>query len=206
MKKTEQIETILKYYDQYKNASHGLESMSGLGSCTDTTEDIRRELPLIFEKYEIKSFIDAPCGDFFWMKMINLDNINYTGYDVVDELINTNNDKFGKDNIKFELKDVINTKLKKADLILCRDFFFHISNDNVDKVIKNIKRSGITYMLATYFDYSNSNTDISADDKGVGFRKINIEIDPFSLGEPIYKFYENNPKNEGRCLGLWKIN
>jgi hypothetical protein len=205
MKKTQQIETILKYYDMYKDINH-IESMSGLGSCTDTTEDIRRELPIIFEKYNIKTFIDAPCGDFFWMKMVDLSNVNYIGYDVVEDLVVKNNTKFGTDNIKFELKDVINVRMKKADLILCRDFLFHISNENINKVINNIKNSGITYMLATYFDYTKVNTNLNASDNEVGFRKINIEIEPIGLGEPIYKFYEQNPKNEGRCLGLWKIN
>ena len=208
MKKTEQIERIYEFYDQYKDAPHGLESLSGLGSCTDTTQDIRRELPEIFKKYEIKSFIDAPCGDFFWMKMINLEGIKYTGFDVVTELVATNNDKYAfTKNISFKLKDIINDKLPKADLILCRDFLFHISNENINKAIENFKASGATYLLATYFDYTLFNTDIAPEDRGVGFRKINIEIEPINMGAPIYKFYETcSDKNEGRCLGLWKIN
>ena len=38
--------------------------------------------------------LDIPCGDFYWMKEVDLKDIEYIGADIVDELIKKNNDKF----------------------------------------------------------------------------------------------------------------
>jgi hypothetical protein len=42
----------------------GSESRSGTGSSLDITKRLRMELPFLFLKYDIKSILDIPCGDF----------------------------------------------------------------------------------------------------------------------------------------------
>lgn len=37
----------------------------------------------MLKKYSIKSILDIPCGDFSWMKKIELDGIEYIGADIV---------------------------------------------------------------------------------------------------------------------------
>jgi hypothetical protein len=40
---------------------------------------------------EIKSIVDAPYGDFNWMKLLTLaPDVNYTGIDIVPDLIPNN--------------------------------------------------------------------------------------------------------------------
>ena len=65
------------------------------------------------------------------MKKVNLENINYTGGDIVDELISTNITKHGKKNIKFILKDLINDPIEKYDEIFVRDCFVHLSDEEI---------------------------------------------------------------------------
>ena len=48
------------------------ESVSGPGSSIMQTESIRSVLPGLLESLRVKVLLDAPCGDFHWMKMINL--------------------------------------------------------------------------------------------------------------------------------------
>ena len=40
------------------------ESVSGAGSSLTATERARRELPAIWQQYQVRSLLDAPCGDF----------------------------------------------------------------------------------------------------------------------------------------------
>jgi hypothetical protein len=58
------------------------ESFSGCGSNLHPTQLIRQEIPRIIRQYNIKSMLDLPCGDFHWMKEINLE-ISYIGADIV---------------------------------------------------------------------------------------------------------------------------
>jgi hypothetical protein len=217
MIKTEQVKTVLESHNFYKDKLGELrkvwnlsddcsESYSGRGSCTDTTEDIRYHLPKIIKDFGIKSITDSPCGDWNWMRLVNLEGINYIGYDVIDEIIDRNITNYGSDNIKFEVNDIINNEIRKSDLIICRDFTFHISNENVLKLLENFKSSGSKYLLSTSFEFIDVNVDIDSESKGYGFRKINLMKEPFNLNEYLYVFLETHPENLGRGMYLWEIN
>jgi hypothetical protein len=217
MMKSDQVKTVLESHEFYRDKLSDLrkswnlsddcsESYSGRGSCTDTTEDIRENLPKIIKNYNIKSITDSPCGDWNWMRLVNLDGINYIGYDVIDEIINSNINNYSSDSIKFEIKDIINDDIQKSDLIICRDFTFHISNDNVLKLLDNFRKSGSKYLLTTSFENVDVNIDISFESKGYGFRKVNLRNHPFNLNEYLYGFVETHPENLGRGMYLWKIN
>jgi hypothetical protein len=44
------------------------ESVSGPGSSLTRTAKLRRELPALLQKVGARTLLDAPCGDFNWMK------------------------------------------------------------------------------------------------------------------------------------------
>lgn len=46
------------------------ESKSGGGSTISSTTTLRHFLPIFFQKYNIKTILDIPCGDYNWMKMV----------------------------------------------------------------------------------------------------------------------------------------
>jgi hypothetical protein len=74
------------------------ESVSGPGSSLNDTETLRKQLPVIFRQFDIKSVVDAPCGDFRWMQLVVKDNdITYTGGDIVKPMIEKNQATFGSD-------------------------------------------------------------------------------------------------------------
>lgn len=56
------------------------ESLSGPGSNLLETRTIRRDLPRLFAKYGVRSILDVPCGDFNWMKEMDLAGVNYAEY------------------------------------------------------------------------------------------------------------------------------
>jgi hypothetical protein len=178
----------------------------GSGSTLESTIDVRDFLPKIFKKYGIKSMVDAPCGDFSWMKTVNLEGVDYCGYDILDFVLEAaRNNGPGKN---FILQDIIDLPINKADLIQCRDFLFHIENQEILKVIDNFKRSGSTYLLSTTFKEINVIYDLSDEEKteGYGWRPINLELDFYGLGTPLERIDETGPRVKGRSVGLWKLN
>jgi len=70
-----------------KNIFGGRISRSGEGSDLVQTEIIRRELPKIVEQYSIRTFLDAPCGDWYWMRETDLGVEHYIGVDIVETMI-----------------------------------------------------------------------------------------------------------------------
>lgn len=191
----------------YKNKLWGeLPTVSGPGSVLEQTYEVRKHLPLIFEKYKIKTMADAPCGDFFWMKEVNLAQIDYIGIDVVDELILMNKKMHESAKIKFMQADIISDSLPLVDLVLCRDMMIHLPNALVLKALANIKKSGARYLLATTFDHITENRDI----KIAEWRPLNLQKKPFNLPEPVLKINErctlNDPAAAYKYLALWQIN
>jgi hypothetical protein len=164
------------------------ESCSGGGSHISTTKTIREKLPVLWIKYEIKTFLDIPCGDYNWMKEVLKDNIVYIGGDIVNELIEENNKKYKQKNVSFEVLDITKDILPKVDMIFCKDCLQHLSYKNIFKAIRNFKKSNSKYILVTSYPLTISNWDIFDGD----YRQQNLRKKPFNLPEPIEKIHERS--------------
>ena len=197
-----------KFNTIYKTNHWGdSESISGPGSRIDATANLRNEIEPLLKKFEIKIIIDAPCGDFNWMKLVDLNNLEYHGMDIVEDLIAENNKKYARSNIRFILKNIIDEKLPYADLILCRDLLAHLSNNNIYKVVNNFIGSGSKYLLTTSYEQQIENSDIITG----SWRKMNLLLPPFNFPEPIYKIEEKPPeylengRNFDKSLLMWDL-
>lgn len=133
-----------------KNLWRGDVSRSGPSSNLPRTKNLRNALPGIVKSYGIKTFLDAPCGDFYWMNTIarHMD-IKYIGGDIVEEIINYNTEHFTEPNIEFIKIDITSDVLPDADLMMCRDCLFHLSYLDIAKFFDNFLRSEIQYLLVT---------------------------------------------------------
>jgi SAM-dependent methyltransferase len=195
------IETFNEIYE--KNLWSSSESVSGAGSEIKNTEVIRRELPYLIQKFGIKSILDIPCGDWNWMKDVDLCGASYIGADIVDSLIQTNRWQYR--DIDFRTLDITKDELPKVDLIFTRDCLGHLSNDNVLRAIRNCQESGSKYLLATSFTKWNTNPDILDG----GWKCINLMIEPFQLN-PIYLINEDckegYPHYNDKCMILFQLN
>lgn len=188
-----------------KNFWSSEESVSGPGSDLESTLTIRSVLPDILKKYDVKSFLDLPCGDFHWMKLIDLKGVNYIGGDIVKKLIQNNILKYGNvPECKFEVLDLINDTLPDVDMIMVRDCFIHLSNDLILKSLKNLKRTKIKYLLTN----SHPDMEINKNIKTGTWRRIDLGKEPFNLSNPIEIWEEKEHYNvkEGRkIISLYKI-
>lgn len=186
-----------------KNLFKGKESISGPGSDLIQTEVVRTVLPSLLEKYGVKTMIDAPCGDFYWMRELTL-NTNYIGLDIVQDLISKNQAQFGSETRRFDCVDIVNGELPKADLIFCRDCLVHLTYEQAQKAIANFKASGATYLLTTTFP-GRKNQDLGT----IIWRPLDLCDVPFAFPAPLEvineKCTENNGRYSDKSLGLWKL-
>jgi 2-polyprenyl-3-methyl-5-hydroxy-6-metoxy-1,4-benzoquinol methylase len=178
------------------------ETVSGLGATKFATRHLIRELPQLFQRYSIESVLDIPCGDFNWMQNVNFKNIEYMGADIVSELIKDNIAKFP--NFRFAELNLISDPLPKVDLIMCINCLYHLPFESIHKALANFKKSGSRFLLTTSHTWKSMlNTDISAGN----FRRLNLELDPFNLPNPVEIIVEGNTENNGdqadRALCLW---
>jgi hypothetical protein len=185
-----------------KNTWGSTESVSGTGSTLRSTKNVRNFLPELLNDLKTLTLLDIPCGDWNWMKEVNLKNINYIGADIVPDIIEKNKSLHSSDNISFYVLDITKSELPNADTALVRDCLFHFSFDDTVSALKNLKASGIKYLISTTFPTCTENTNI----KTGGYRKINLSIYPYNLGDPLILFKEKTGNtNYSKSLGVWDL-
>lgn len=175
----------------------------GTGSTMAYTQPLRDGLKEFLEKHNIKSMVDAPCGDYSWMSQTPLpEGIKYTGGDIVEHMVDANKNKYP--GVEFACFDISTDALPDVDLLFCRDCLIHFSHADVIKTLKNIVSSNIQYILITSYD------DEFADNKNIqtgDFRPISFTKSPYTLGDPIDKIFDWAPgtRNGGvtKHMILW---
>jgi hypothetical protein len=183
----------------------GAGSRSGLGSELAATAHLRAALPSFLARHEVRSILDVPCGNFGWLSIVDL-GVSYTGADIVASLVAENERRFGgpRSGRRFLALDLTKDALPRADLVLCRDCFVHLSFDNVRRALANIRASGAKYLLTTTFLEHEVNTDIEDGD----WRMLNLERAPFNLPPPVDVIVEGCTEGDGayadKALGLWE--
>lgn len=167
------------------------ESVSGPGSNSLNTKNVINSLKKIIIQYKIKFIVDAPCGDFFWInKVLKKVKVKYLGLDIVEKLIFENKKKYSTNLIKFENFNLIKKKIPNCDMIICRDFIFHLSYSDIKKFFYNLSRSEFKYILISNHENGKGsknlfmNKDIFSGD----FRKINLFSSPFNFPKN-YEFF-----------------
>ena len=198
---TSEIERI--FTETYKDKIWGEgESSSGAGSSVTATCKLRAELPNFLKRYYIRSILDLPCGDYNWMKLVELP-CDYIGADIVQYIINENRKNYP--DIRFEHLDLLTSDLPKVDCIFCRDCLGHLSFKDVEKALANIRKAGIKFILATTFPQHPNNAAINTGD----WAPYNLQIEPFNFSEPIDLINEDcqewYPHFNDKSIALWEL-
>jgi SAM-dependent methyltransferase len=133
------------------------ETVCGAGSTLKLTATIRAELPQLLRQLGITRLLDAPCGDFNWMRHVDLTGIKYAGMDSSRENLAlaigaVRVPQFVPSFEVFFRGDILRDDMPPADAILCRDFFQHLPGGDVLQILARIKIIGHTWLLATSFD------------------------------------------------------
>jgi hypothetical protein len=174
------------------------ETADGPLATVASTEELRQWLPTIFRKYDIHHMLDAACGDWNWMRLVDLNDINYTGWDVDEGRLQIcikrmmmgdytgDPDRIAVQFAPVNLLTVEN--IKPYDLILCRHFLQHLpTNDLVEFVLVKFKLSRSPYLLTTTYPGADNTFEWDPDGydhawKGYFERAVDLEAPPFNLG------------------------
>jgi hypothetical protein len=187
------------------NAWGAAESRSGPGSTTDQTRRIRVLIPELLRELGIRTMVDAPCGDFAWMKDVVLPVETYVGADLVATIVESNQTLYGNAQRHFVALDLIKDPLPTVDLILCRDCLVHFSDRRVRAAIDNFRVTNTTYLLTTTFPHHGPSASIMTGE----WQPLNLEKAPFNFPPPLLLLDEGCTEGNGafadKALGLWRI-
>ena len=181
------------------------ESVSGPGSTVAALAGFKHELEALVNRLQIKSVLDAGCGDFNWMKHLDVALAQYVGIDVVPEIVAANRRAYASDTRVFLNLDMTSDGLPQADLILCRDCLVHFSYEDIFAALRNFRESKSAYLLTTTFPEHSENADIRSGD----WRPLNLQRPPFNFPAPRELINEKrklaNGEPANKFLGLWRL-
>jgi hypothetical protein len=175
---------------------------SGEGSDLNATKAISSALPSLLNSLLVHSMLDLPCGDFVWMRHVDIGPTTYIGADIIKALIVSHQRLYSSAKRTFTTLDIVTDDLPRVDLILCRDCLPHFSLRLLKRAVNNIKRSRSGYLLTTTFPGRSTNTGIFTG----SWQPLNLCAPPFNFPPPMRLINEGHPPPYAdKSLGLWHI-
>lgn len=149
---------------------------SGEGSTLLNTTHYIAFLQQFIKDNNIKTVVDAGCGDWTFSKEIQWGDVKYLGVDIVKSVIEEDIRKYATDTIRFEHFDILRYELPTADLLICKDVLMHLTNKDIISFLKSTKK--FKHCLFTNnFGLENQNQDIQRGE----FRSLDLTAAPFYL-------------------------
>jgi hypothetical protein len=188
-----------------RNHWAGSASPCGAGASPDQTSRLRAELPDLLRRTRVDTLLDLPCGDYSWMRLVDLPISSYIGADLLPEVVQPLRVAYTDASHRFLVCDLTRDPLPKADLLLCRDCLVHLSFADIQRALDNLMGSGIPYLLTTTFPECRVNEDIVTGD----WRPLNLERPPLGFPPPVELLNEGCTEAGGlfadKSLGLWRV-
>jgi hypothetical protein len=199
------LPTHLRFRSIWKRNYWGnSESISGPGSTLFQAANLIEHFPHFINDFKIKSIIDAPCGDFNWMKVAISGNpeVKYIGGDLVPEIIDSLKSKYATQNTEFRIFDITKDEFPKVDVWLARAIFYHFSNRDIYLALENFIKSQIPYILTTncVTELDHKNIDI----KTGAWRSLNLKLPPFNFPDSqLWEIDDSRDPHPKMKLTLW---
>lgn len=171
------------FEDIYAKATWGTNAEgkghSGSGSTLRATTVYRAFLQQFLADNQIRSVVDAGCGDWEFSQTIDWSGIDYKGYDIVEAVIARNQARFTAPNLQFFAADVIEHDLPPADLLISKHVLQHLSNADVLRFLPKLRRYKHVLLVngVDRATLSAGNTDIAPG----GYRDLDVTRPPFNL-------------------------
>jgi hypothetical protein len=177
------------------------ESGSGVGSELGATENVSAYLPELFRRLQVSRFLDAPCGDWNWMRRVDLSAVDYVGADVVAGVVAQNNQKYARSGVQFIHADLTKNPLPAVDMIMCRDCWVHLSFSDIAAILKNFRRTGATWLLISHTPSHDRNENKVT---GIGWRHLNLNLPPFNFPSKLESQKDHYPGVPFE-IALWRL-
>ena len=133
-------ETFRTIYRTKAWGDGGEKFCSGLGSRGPASEQYCEFVIKFIRDHNVQSIVDLGCGDFVvGRRIMEGSSIVYTGIDVVPELIEHHKTSAHDARATFQCLDIATDPLPSADLYLVRQVLQHLSNEEIAKVLVNLR-------------------------------------------------------------------
>jgi SAM-dependent methyltransferase len=152
---------------------------SGYGSTLEFTKLYRVFLQDFMAAYQVRSVVDAGCGDWEFSQAIDWKGIRYLGVDIAPSVIAANQRRFGAENVRFAVADIVRDELPAADLLLVKDVLQHLSNADITLFLRQLPR--YRHVLIVNDVLPESLSAPAADISTGRYRPIDVTQPPFSL-------------------------
>ena len=156
------------------------ESVSGISATLSRTESIRNTLPTLIETLNIQRIVDIGCGDWNWMRHVDLSGVSYLGIDIVDTLVERLQAQYTTPMIRFQKTDVFNEPPETADLWIVRDICGLYGYDEIKQLIQQFISSESKFIAITTIDGCDNQDSLTGT-----WRALNLMSAPFNLPEPV---------------------
>jgi SAM-dependent methyltransferase len=134
-------ETFRDIYRTKKWGDNGTPFYSGAGSHGPASEQYCAVVTKFIRDNQIQSVVDLGCGDFaIGNRIVEGTRVRYTGIDVVPELIEYHQRTVRNARASFQCADITKDPAPAADLCLVRQVLQHLSNDEIMKVLTNLRK------------------------------------------------------------------
>jgi hypothetical protein len=132
----EKFERFAKLFTKiYSNNEWG--KGSGYGSSRFATRKYQQYLISFMSNNGIRSVVELGCDDFQIMNRVLGENLMFTGYDVVAEVVRHNTIKYGTQSLKFKVVTDYSS-VENAQLLICKDVMQHSSVSENKEIINQV--------------------------------------------------------------------
>jgi SAM-dependent methyltransferase len=168
-------------------------SWDGPGSSLDCTDQLFRVLPGLLKRLGVCLMLDVGCGDWNWMRLVDLTGIEYTGWDVDPGRIarcryRINIGDFttlDRPNVVFDEVNILTVdEVPLCDLILCRDVLAHLPTGHIQAVLQKFRASGSEWLLASTYPGADNAFEYNPSEyawNGYMEHPVDLEAAPFNL-------------------------
>ncbi len=195
------------FTDIYRSNFWGsAESRSGEGSTMSYAGSLLENFTDIVREFNVNCMLDTSCGDWNWMKRLAERLPDYTGLDIVEELVVRNNFTYGNSHTRFVHTDSLSFLEDQAnnsfDLILCRHTLEHLPTAYNIQYLKEATRVG-KLLLVTTNKTCKANTDLAI---GSVFRPINLELEPYDfMNQYFHSHVYDGPLNKPKVKEMYSL-
>ncbi|MGI8786800.1 MAG: class I SAM-dependent methyltransferase [Pyrinomonadaceae bacterium] len=130
-------ETFSAIYERNAWGGAAGEFYSGDGSTNKYADVYAKTIKKFIAGNKIERVVDLGCGDFRVAAKFVSDDFYYIGCDVVPSLIEYLNEKYKSETIEFRCVNIAEDDLPDGDLCLIRQVLQHLSNAEIEKVLRS---------------------------------------------------------------------
>lgn len=112
---------------------------SGSGTANPNTTQYIKMLTDFIQTNNIRSVAEIGCGDFSIMRQVLKQvDVQYTGMDVVPDLIAHHQENNANAKTQFIVKDAISEPLPETDLLIIRQVLQHLKNNQIAQILAKL--------------------------------------------------------------------